>query len=235
MKLSSLSEFTNDYNIEYIEEPVKCLGIYVGENKKELDYLNWNSKLDKIANILNLWKMRNLTYYGRVVIVKILAASQIVYTATAVRTPNYVIKRLNKLIYQYIWNSKKEKVKRNVCINSISDGGLGMIDLECKIQSLKLSWIYKFFNGTDAHWKSVFTYWASKIGSIHLCFKYNCCYRDMTTLCEKKRLPSFYSELFCTWCSLRHTNFHKVKDIANEVIWNNSHIKFQNEMLFYKK
>ena len=30
-------------------------------------------------------------------------------------------------------------------------------------------------------------------------------------------------------------NFHRVKDIANEIIWNNSNIKFQNEMLLYKK
>ena len=176
MKLCSLSEFTNDHNIEYVQEPVKCLGIYVGENKEELDHLNWNNKIEKIANILDLWKMRNLTYYGKVIIIKILAASQIVYTAIAVRTPDYVVKQLNKLFYQFIWNSKKEKVKRNVLINPISDGGLNMIDLECKIQSLKLSWISKFFNGVDSHWKSIFTYWACKIGGIHTCFKYNCCY-----------------------------------------------------------
>ena len=77
--------------------------------------------------------MRNLTYYGKVVIVKILAVSQIVYRATALSFPTCVIKRLNRLIYQFIWNSKKEKVKRKVCINSIIDGGLGMIDLECKV------------------------------------------------------------------------------------------------------
>ena len=34
---------------------------------------------------------------------------------------------------------------------------------------------------------------------------------------------------------LKYIDFHKVKDIANEIIWNNSHIKSQNEMLFYKK
>ena len=124
MTLSSARELTNDSNIEYTQDPVKCLGIYVGENKKELDTLNWNDEIDKIANILNIWKMRNLTYYGKVVIVKILAVSQIVYRATALSIPNCVIKRLNKLIYQFIWNSKKEKVKRNVCINSIIDGGL---------------------------------------------------------------------------------------------------------------
>ena len=45
MKLSSARELTNDSNIEYTQDPVKCLGIYVApENKKELDTLNSNDE-----------------------------------------------------------------------------------------------------------------------------------------------------------------------------------------------
>ena len=201
MKLNSIRELTNDSNIEYTQEPVKCLGIYVGENNKELDTLIWNDKIDKIANILNLWKMRNLTYYGKVVIVKILAVSQIVYRATALSIPTCVIKRLNRL---------------------------GMIDLECKVRSLKLSWIYKFLNGPESHWKSLLTYWLRKIGGIQTCFKYNCCPKDMNNLCKKNNLPNFYVELFNIWSGLKYMNVHRVKDIANEINWNNSNIKFQN-------
>ena len=45
-------------------------------------------------------------------------------------------------IYTFIWNSKREKVKRNVCIKSKREGGLGMVDLILKANSLRLSWIY---------------------------------------------------------------------------------------------
>ena len=207
----------------------------MGDNKDELDILNWNVRIDKITNILNLLKMRDLTYYGKVVIIKVLVASQIVYTATAVRTPYNIIKTLNKLIYQFIWNSKKEKIKRNICINPITDGGLGMIDLDCKVRSLKLSWIHKYLNGPQSHWKLLFTYWMNKIGGTSSCFIYNCNLKDMSYICKKNKLPDFYTDLFCIWSSLKYVNVLKSKNISEQIIWNNSNIRFQNEVLLYRK
>ena len=39
------------------------------------------------------------------------------------------------IIYHFIWG-KRDKVKRNVFINQIEEGGLEMVDLESKFQSL---------------------------------------------------------------------------------------------------
>ena len=52
--------------------------------------------------------MRKLTLYGKVVVVKHLVIS---HTATAVLIPSKIIKRIHKLAYTFVWNSKKEKVK----------------------------------------------------------------------------------------------------------------------------
>ena len=60
-----------------------------------------------------------------------------------------------------------------------------------------------------------------------MCFKYNCCPRDMNKLCKKNNLPNFYVELFNIWSGLKYMNVHRVKDIANEIIWNNSNINFR--------
>ena len=68
----------------------------------------------------------------KVVIIKALIVSQIVYTATLLPAPIFVIKSLNKSIYAFLWSSKRERVKRNVCINKQLDGGLDMVDIESK-------------------------------------------------------------------------------------------------------
>ena len=235
IKLSSLNENTLNSDIVFTTIPVKCLGIYIGEDKKEIDILNWENKIQKIKNILNMWRMRNLTYYGKVIIVKILAASQIVYTASAAHTPVSVIKILNKLLYQFIWNSNKEKVKRSVCINSISKGGLNMIDLESKVRSLKLAWIRKFYFNPESQWKSLFKFWTSKISLIPLCFETNCNSKDMSIRCKKLDLPNFYVEFFEAWANLKYVEAKNVRYILNEVIWKNSNIRFQNKMLIYTK
>ena len=88
-----------------------------------LQDLNWNVKIDKIRNVLNMWKMRDLTFYGRIIVLKMLAASQIVYTATVVPVPKHVTQILNRLLFCFLWNSKKDKIKRNVIISDIENGG----------------------------------------------------------------------------------------------------------------
>ena len=85
--------------------------------------------------------MKHLTYYGKVVVLKSLVISQFVYVASILPIPQKLFVDLNKLMYNFLWNSKREKVKRTVLINDIEKGGLGMVDLNSKFQSLHLSWL----------------------------------------------------------------------------------------------
>ena len=82
-------------------DPVKCLGIYVGKNYAEVEKRNWEGRIEKVENILNLWKMRNLTYFGKITVIKILIASQFVYVASAVPVPEHK-KALTKRLYRHV-------------------------------------------------------------------------------------------------------------------------------------
>ena len=55
-----------NYNIKWSNSPVKCLGIYFGKNKDDVEKLNWNPKLHKLENTLKRWKVRKLTFYGKI-------------------------------------------------------------------------------------------------------------------------------------------------------------------------
>ena len=63
MKLNIVGKFFHDNDIIYIyiyiymDQPVKYLGVYVGENKKLLQDLNWNVKIDKNS------KMNERSYF----------------------------------------------------------------------------------------------------------------------------------------------------------------------------
>ena len=162
-----------------------------------------------------------------------LVTSQLVYTAVAVPVPHTIIKQVNKLVFNFLWNSKKEKVKRNTCYNPVIEGGLGMIDLDSKCRSLRLSWIQKYFKGEQSAWKISFKYWTQKIGEIPLCFKFNCKKNDMYHICKRKKLPEFYVDLFCTWSELKYVDLLYVNNIENEIIWYNSNVKFRNELLYF--
>ena len=218
----------------FSDEPIKCLGVYVGKNVKEVEKMNWEGKIGKVTRILNSWKMRNLTYYGKVTILKVLVTSQIIYLATAVPVPCDVVKKINKLMYSFLWGSRKEYVKRNVCINKVTNGGLDMVDLKARINSLQLSWLKKFMTNECASWKILFSYWMGKVGGIPQCLQYNCNKKDMTILCKTSKVSYFYADLLGTWSELRYVDMFKVYNIKNETLWNNSNITYCNHTLFFK-
>ena len=47
-------------------------------------------------------------------LVKALALSKFQYVVSLVTVPDHVIKQVNSMIYEFIWNGKTDKVKRNL-------------------------------------------------------------------------------------------------------------------------
>ena len=138
-------------------------------------------------------------------------------------------------MYSFLRNSKGNKVKRNVCINNVLNGGLGMVDIESKFNSLRLSWIAKFLSESKGAWKVLFSYWISKIGGFPLFLRFNCQGKDFVCLGKQNKLPQFYLDLLNVWANIRYIDILKVTDIGNQIIWNNSNIKYDNKLLFFKR
>jgi len=78
--------------------------------------MNWETKLQKIQRMVDNWKKRNLTLFGRVLIVKTLLISQVINLITYCSVPQPIIKRLDKILYNFLWNSKIDKIKREIVI-----------------------------------------------------------------------------------------------------------------------
>ena len=182
-----------------------------------------------------MWKMRNLTYYGKITIIKALLISQIIYVATVYTVPSKFIIDINKILFSFLWNSKREKVKRGVIINTSKAGGLDMVDIESKIKSLRLSWLSKFVDDHPRPWKNIFNFWLQKIIVPPTCFSINCSVKDMLRLCKKFDIIPFYRDLLLYWAEIRHVDLLSVKNIGEEFLWFNSNIKSQSEMLVYKQ
>ena len=220
--------------LEYSDEPIKYLGIYLSRNNNESEYLNWSLKLEKVKSILKFWKMRNLTYFGKVVVIKSLIVSQFVYVTSVLPYPKNIIPTLSRLIHQFLWNSKREKIKRSALLNNVENGGLKMIDVEIKFQSVYLSWLTNFLNSNnDAPWRFMFRYWIEKIGPTSLIFKTNCSSKDMLLMCQKRKLPNFYTRCLLCWSELRYVDFLQVENVKCEILWFNSNIRANGKMLFF--
>ena len=222
------------HHIEWSEEPIKYLGVALTSNTDLFNELNWLVKIDKIQKVISLWKMRNLTFYGKIVVIKILLISQLIYLGTCYTMPPKYVKKLNKILYSFLWNSKREKVKRAVVINSTLQGGLGMVDLDAKLTSLRLSWIPKILHDSKQPWKYLCLFWTHKLGGMPFCLQCNCSAIDMSLLCKKHSIPPFYSALLVSWAELHYKNLFDISNVHNEIIWYNSNIKERHRLLHFK-
>ena len=72
--------------------------------------MNYEDKVHKVEDILNNWqKNKRLTLPGKITIIKTLAASQLVYILSSLRTCFKSLKEINVLLFKFLWDGKKPK------------------------------------------------------------------------------------------------------------------------------
>ena len=94
-----------------------------------------NEKIDKMHSCLGSWSARRLSLIGKITVIRSLVVSQIIHTLSPLPSNSQVIKELKDSLFDLLWNSKRDKIKRNVVIRDYINSGLKIID----IMSFKVS------------------------------------------------------------------------------------------------
>ena len=128
--------------IRFTNHPIKCLGIYIGMDYKACKDLNWGKKLKEIEDLTLQWRKRKLTLQGKITVINDLHIPKMVYPMTVLYTPPEVTKRIESIIYTFLWE-KCHRVKKTI-VNNCINGGLNMIDIQSKLYALKATWTPKF-------------------------------------------------------------------------------------------
>ena len=140
---------------------------------------------------------------GKTAILKALALSQIVYVLSSLPTPKGVIKEINALLYDFLWDNKGDKIKRTEMINDYSKGGLKMIDIASFNQALKMKWVKSYLDDQDTgKWKLFFNHRLAQFGG-KLVFWGNLSPKDVRLL--NLRDP-FLAEIMEYWTTLNYND-----------------------------
>merc|ERR1712105_62038 len=142
-----------------------------------------------MQSMINRWKMRYLTLEGKILTVKTLVLSKIVFPISLLNEPQFVRPRIKEMVYNFIWKGK-DKVKRNVLINSKCQGGLNMIDIDGFVESIKAAWITRLLR-CKGKWKSIFENYISKCG-LKLTYLLNMSIKSVKSFPILESLPPFY-------------------------------------------
>jgi hypothetical protein len=150
---------------------------------------------------------------------------QMLYACTVLGTPEWVIKKYNHMITNFLWDNKPAKIKYACLINTLENGGLKLQDLKNKSQSLKLKWIIDMSDpNTFCAWKS---YIAGKIKME----THEALLTERKWIDELKLDDKFYHEVFQVWDEMHSYEPTNGKEICTEQICNNPEIAIDGKYI----
>nr|CAB3264531.1 pol-like protein [Phallusia mammillata] len=146
-----------DKGLAWPNTSFRYLGVEIPiKDRKQLFSLNFGNMISKISAILNIWSSRGLTLLGRICILKSLVLPTLIYKISVlpITLPNIFLRKLKTKLFQFVWGSKWERIKRNTLIANVDNGGANMLDVESYILSLNLKWVLKLLDVEyEAPWK----------------------------------------------------------------------------------
>ena len=119
--------------ITWKEDNITVLGASIRQNEMQ----NWEKTMTKLEKKLEIWSSRKLTIKGRAVLLKTYALATIIYLATIFRPPRDIIARINKVIFQFLWQGRTELINRTTMCMTEREGGLGIPDIEERITAIR--------------------------------------------------------------------------------------------------
>ena len=154
----------NTYNIKYngcnsTVNPAKIIkinGLNLSFDNAEANDLNLQKIFTSLEAQLRLWKNMYLSILGKITIFKTFGLSQILFIASTVLIPLKMEKKINELIYRFIWNSNldnrkaPDRIKRSIMTTPIKLLGLGMLDFREIIKSIRIKTLLRLMN-LDSH------------------------------------------------------------------------------------
>ena len=180
--------------------------MYIGHNLEQCEKLNWNDKIEQIKKILLAWEKRNLTMLGKITLIKTLILPKLTFLATNTTIPPGLIKDINKILFSFIWG-KRDRIKRNVLIHEVENGGIGMVDIEAHFQAVKASWVERILK-TEDNWNFLAKAYLNRFGVNNICLSFN--HVNMINMPCLNSVPKFYQEII-----ISHSTSYRIKTPDN--------------------
>ena len=231
-KIGKEVNLSPEKNFKWVKDKVKALGVWLSTNPETTIEANYSEKLTKVRNSLSCWELRRLSLLGKITVLKSLIASQLVYILSPLPTNHNAIKEINNIFFNFLWDGKGDKVKRDIIISDYENGGLRMIDIKVFNQALKSGWIKKYLDRENhGKWKLLFDLELKNFGGEEI-FRGNLNKEDLSKYI--KISETFTSEILQIWTDIKYeANISSIEQLKAQNLWQNSLIRVGNRPIHY--
>ena len=218
---------------KWVKDKVRALGIWLSTNPETTIEANYSEKLTKVRNSLSCWELRRITLLGKIVVLKSLIASQLVYILSPLPTNHGDINELNNMFFNFLWDGKGDKIKRDIMISDYNNGGLRMIDIKLFNKALKSRWITKYLDlENHGKWKLLFDLELQTFGGEKV-FRGNLSKEDLSKYFKISDI--FISEILRIWTDIKYeASIYSMEQLKEQNLWQNTLIRVGNKPIHYK-
>ena len=191
--------------------------------------LNYPPILNKMKNTIKLWEKRPMSLSGKITIVKTLITPKLVYAMTVLPSPppDYFMET-NDILYKFINDNKRDKIKRNTLIGSYKDGGYNMVDIECQNRAIKIGWLRRLLD-CPGKWSNFVLETVAPVDHRYM-LECNVAFKDLPF---KFPMNNVWGEIWAYWCIYNYRpDIENIDEIIKQNLWFNSNIKAGNQVLF---
>ena len=194
----------------------------------------WENLIVKVKAKLKMWEPRDLSYKGKINIIKFIRLSSVQYAMQMQIVDFQYLKELDKLLWNFLWSGKVHCVAKNICIQPKLYGGLGMVDIHTIIKVKRIQWIIRLLKADEME---SWTWLPLKyIKSFDNIFDIQCFVLQTSNtrkLPEDSSIPKFYEECILYFQELTRKG-KCTQNMNNEILWGNHKFQFNNEPLMFQ-
>ena len=187
---------------------------------------NYSTVVNKAKQTLSKWYNGGLSLIGKIQVVNTLIASLFVYKMTVFPyMPENIIKNINNIIRDYIWNGKKSKIAYNILQLPKAHGGLNLVNLRNKDIAIKATWPQILYHESEY---ALLVYKLLRVSALgHDIWRCSLKPEDVKSM---KFFNQFWVDVLCSWSSFN--TYYEVR-IENQLIWYNSSIRIRDKPIMW--
>ena len=115
----------------------KILGIWFGPDLQLKK--NWSEVLEKVVAATELWLRRRLSLKGRAEVCCSHIYLLVLYRLSVLPIPCTILFKWERILFQFVWAKRFPLVRRKICYFHLSEGGLGVPNVEMRRHTLRLT------------------------------------------------------------------------------------------------
>ena len=211
--------------MQWSDGDISMLGVTI-KNKEFQDNTDFETSIDKMSNISNLWYYRNLTIIGKTLIINTLMLSLFTYKMYVLPPLSKAqVQRIEGIINAFLWKDKRPKIPLKVLQNSKNMGGMKITNLILRHKSLHLQWIQKLKTNTELS-EYVYDYIAPVLQDQF--WECNLNSKDLQLVLKLDK-RNFWYQIAEQWCEEHFSEPQNNKEVRSQRIWLNSLVRVNGQ------